>query len=337
MDSYSGSGTNQEIDQKGFVLPGYFPYLCLVFKLIATTVILLLSGWVVYTIKTTRRLHKPHNIFVANLLVSGMVAVLFLCVIPSIMIISFQLEVESFLGCFAVYFRLLSSNVNNISILIVAADKVVTITLPFKHKRVMTPCVVTAIICGAWLLAVIPTAFSIVMVDGLVEVPEYGTCLIEQMAIIEAVFLFVIPIILSSIITIILNVHLAIKAYQVHKQIDKETALSGRSDSITALRKKQHNIKHHRKPIITLLVIILGSVFIPLLIAPLHLLGKFLVDSHVFHQSMDFVIVPNVVFVVRFFHPLVYGLYFKEVREPMMKRLKRFASMNKYNSVVPQP
>ena len=119
-------------------------------------------------------------------------------------------------------------------------------------------------------------------------------------------FLFVIPIILSSIITIILNAHLAIKAYQVHKQTDKETALSGRSDSITALKKKQHNIKHHKKPIITLLVIILGSIFIPLLIAPLHLLRRFLVDSHVFHQLMDFVIVLNVIFVVRFFHPLVY-------------------------------
>ena len=83
---YSGSGTNQEIDNEGSVLPGYVPYLSLVFKLIATTVILLLSGWVVYTIKTTRRLHKPYNIFVANSLVSGMIAVLFLYVISSIMI-----------------------------------------------------------------------------------------------------------------------------------------------------------------------------------------------------------------------------------------------------------
>ena len=61
---YSGSGTNQEIDDQRFVLPGYVPYLSLVFKMIATTVIFLLSGWVVYTIKTTRRLHKPQYNYV---------------------------------------------------------------------------------------------------------------------------------------------------------------------------------------------------------------------------------------------------------------------------------
>jgi len=43
---YSGLGTNQEIDDEGSVLPGYVPYLLLVLKLIATTVILLMSSWV---------------------------------------------------------------------------------------------------------------------------------------------------------------------------------------------------------------------------------------------------------------------------------------------------
>ena len=66
-----------------------------VFELIGTTVILLLSGWVVYTVKTTQSLHKPHNIyFVANLLVSGMIATLTGCLIASTMMISFQLGVE---------------------------------------------------------------------------------------------------------------------------------------------------------------------------------------------------------------------------------------------------
>ena len=44
--TYSGLGSDQVIDDQGSVLPGYVPYLSFVFKLIATTVILLLSGWV---------------------------------------------------------------------------------------------------------------------------------------------------------------------------------------------------------------------------------------------------------------------------------------------------
>ena len=95
--SYSGSGTNQEIDHQDSTLPGYVPYLSLLFKIITTTVILLLSGWVVYTIKTTRSLHKPHNIFVANLLISGMIATLMYSLIVCTMMISYQLGVESLL------------------------------------------------------------------------------------------------------------------------------------------------------------------------------------------------------------------------------------------------
>ena len=112
MDSHSGSGTDQEIDQQGSVLPGYVSYLSLVFELIVTTVILLLSGWVVYTIKTTRSYTSlTIIIFVANLLVSGMIATLASCLISSTMVISFQLGVESFIGCSAVKFLFLQSHV----------------------------------------------------------------------------------------------------------------------------------------------------------------------------------------------------------------------------------
>ena len=57
------------------------------------------------------------------------------------------------------------------------ADKVVAVTFPFKHKRMMTHHVVAAVISGAWLIAVIPTTVTITLeVDGYKEVSEYGTC-----------------------------------------------------------------------------------------------------------------------------------------------------------------
>ena len=186
---YSRSEANQEMDDQDSVLPGYVPYLSLMFKMVATTMVLLLSSWVVCTIKTTTSLHKPHNVFVANLLVSDMMTVVFFYAVSSAMIISFQLGVESFSGCFAVHFCFLSSHVNNFSILIIAADKVLAITSPFKHKRMMSSRVISAVICGAWLLAVVPTAYSIANVDDLAEVPEYmyGTCLIEESEVTEMI------------------------------------------------------------------------------------------------------------------------------------------------------
>ena len=88
----SGSGITQENTQDddpgpGFPLPGYFIYLSLEFKWIATLFILLMSGWVLFTIKTTTRLHKPHNIFVTNLMITSVIFSLPGTLLSSIMII----------------------------------------------------------------------------------------------------------------------------------------------------------------------------------------------------------------------------------------------------------
>jgi len=47
--------------------------------------------------------------------------------------------------------------------MMVAADKVLAITFPFKHRKMMILHEVTAVITGAWLLALIPTALVIIL------------------------------------------------------------------------------------------------------------------------------------------------------------------------------
>ena len=157
--------------------------------------------------------------------------------------------------------------------MIIAADKVFAIKYPFKYRRKMKPRVVAAVIAGSWLLALIPTAQTIIFdVSGYNQVDEYGTCLADGTAFLEAVLIFITPLILSPMLAIILNIYLAIKAYQVHKQIDKETRLAGATDILSekmrALKKKQSNIKRHKKPLITLLVVVLGGTFVNLIFPP---------------------------------------------------------------------
>jgi len=130
-----------------------------------------------------------------------------------------------------------------------------------------------------------------------------------------------------------------IKAYQVYKQIENETRLSGhnsQSDNLTVLKKKQHRIRLNRKPIITLLVVISGYIIIVLFFIPLQVLGRLFVSSQVYQDLINNVISPNMELVLQFYSVLVYGLYFKQVREPMMNRLRRFIIINKFNSVAPQ-
>ena len=338
-----GSGVDQEIGQyqpDSGVLPGYVAYLVMLFQLLITTVDLLLASWVVYTIKTTRSLHKPHNIFVANLLITGMIITPLLCLISVPMIVSFQLGIDSFITCPLLKIALLLFQVNSMTFVVIAADKAIAITFPYKYKRIMTSRVVTAIIIGMWLIALIPTAITIFTnADGLIGVPEFGACIFRGTAYTEYLLTSIMPITMKSIFAIILNIYLAIVAYKVHKQIEKETRLSGssrnQSGKMTALKKKQHDSRRNIKPVITLLVVTLSNIFIVLVFLALYILGK--KSSEFYQELVEYIIIPNSVYLIELFNPLAYGLYFKQVREPMMKRLKRFIRSNKVNAVAPQP
>ena len=100
--------TNQETDDQGSDLPGYVPYLSLVFRLVAATMVnLLQAGWVIFTIKTTRSLHKAHNIFLTNLLIAGTIFTLSDTLITSTMMISYQLGVESPISCYPLKLRIM--------------------------------------------------------------------------------------------------------------------------------------------------------------------------------------------------------------------------------------
>ena len=339
---YSGSVANQIIDEAEPLLPYYVPYLSLVFKLLATAVNLMFSGWVVYTISTTRSLHKPHNIFVANLLISGMIAVLTGCLIASTMMISYQVGVEPFFDCSAIKLYFIPFHVSNMSIVIIAADKVVAISSPFKYRRMMKPRVMAAIIGGTWLLAFIPTILSMILdVDGYFQVAKYGICIAEGAALVEATMIYVIPLIIAPVFTITLNVYLSIKVFKIYQKIESETRPAGTTTNnqpkrVTTLERKQRSIMRHKKPIVTLLIVVIGSVAINLLFPVFFFLGRVLIDSEVYHHVIKLVISRNIIYVVRFFHPLVYGLYFKQVRVPMMRSLKRCLRINKINSVSPQ-
>jgi len=338
---YSGLENDHKMEHQGYVLPGYVAYLSLGFKLIATMAILLLSGWVVYTIKTTRSLHKPHNMFVANLLVSGMIIATAECFISGTMITSSAVGVESIFSCYAYKFVLLPFLVNVFSFVLIPLDKVMAIRSPFKHRRIMTPHTVMLIIYSAWLIAIIPTAFILILpADGVTDIPEYGACMVDGFAVIEFLVIFILPLVMSPLIAVILNIYLTVKAYQIHKQIAKETSLHGancQSEQMTTLKKKQRNLKRHMKPIKTLLVIVLGSTLYNLTFPPFYFIGQALIESQAFQEVIEYIIAPNNTYLVLLLHPLVYGLYFKQVREPMTNWLRGVLGMHKVNSIAPQP
>ena len=316
---YFNSSTNQEIE--GPALPGYVPYLSLMFSLIATTVILLLSGWVVYTIKTTISLHKPYNIFVANLIVSDMIVAVLIFIIQCSMMISYQFGVKLFLSCYAYKFVVLGPLlVNSFSAVTLTSDRVVALIFPSMYNRMKTCHVVGAIISIAWLLAVLPAVIYMIKfdTDGILDAPEHGTCVFEQNAYTIIAVYISLPMVVTSFLSIIIHV------LQVEKKIDVEKRFYlSRTDN--ALMTELSSTKLEVKKLNMLFLVILA----PHLVLQLTYFGRLLFNSLAYQYVIASSVVP---YALQFLHSLVFVLYFKQARQPVMKY---FVRMKTVNSVTP--
>ena len=103
LDQMSGdhSGSNQETtttDDDTVHLPAYLAYLSLGFKAISTVIIVLMAGWVIITIKTTRSLHKIHNIYVAHLMATDAISALMGLLLTGTIIIGYFTGMGDFIG-----------------------------------------------------------------------------------------------------------------------------------------------------------------------------------------------------------------------------------------------
>ncbi|XP_065883946.1 galanin receptor 2b-like [Dysidea avara] len=322
--STSGSGAGQETtstDGPDYVLPRYFDYLSLIFQFIMTMMILPMAGWVFVTIKTTRNLHKPHNIFVANLMVVDIV----LAIVRTSVTVHWVIGLD-LLSCNVVHFLLFPIVVIHFTYLMISVDKVISIAFPYKHRNIMTPHVVASMITTAWLLGLL------LSVKGLLD--DHQLCVNGNK--LEISLFRLLPMFLSSTVAISLNAYLTIKAYKIRKQIQQESKLSGVNSQVAVLKKTHTKIKKDLKPAITLAVVLFGSSSITLVyVLLLHLLG--LLWNPQIIAEVDVTVSPNIIFIVFLLHPVVYGLYFKQVREPMMKTLKGLNCKNKFNTAVVAP
>ena len=319
--SASGSGDSQEVtltNQQSFSVPVYIILLMLGLRLVITMFIVPMAGWVLITIKSTRSLHKPHNIFVANLMATDIIFALTMTAVA----IQYTSELR-LLSCSVHKFLFFPSTVIHLTYLMIAADKVMAIAFPFKHKKVMKPRIVAGIITTLWIVAAL---FS------MKEFFSSDDCLSRG---VDDSFIRKIPIFLASFLAISLNVYLTIRAYKIHKQIQQETKLSGVNSQVVALKKKQAKVRKDLKPIITLLVVLFGNSSLTLLVLLLLDLITLLGSYQTF--SLRLLVAPVIIYTVLLLHPIVYGLYFKQAREPMMKKLKRLLGRDKFNTAVVAP
>ena len=341
----SGSGIIQENVHNdgpgpGFLLPRYLIYLSLGFKWIAMLLILLMAGWVLITIKTTRRLRKPHNIFVANLMITSTVISLVGTLQSSIMVIGNITGVGDFIACNVYQFLSTPSVELYYTFLMISVDKMIAILYPYKYRKIMTPHIAGYAIATSWILAIALSTPRLFSPGDYTKVAEYGICLSNGGSLLESLLVYTLPTLTSSLLAMVIDAYLAITAYRVSKQIEKETRLSGAtSDKVENLKQKKATTKKHLKPMMTLLIAVLGSTSTGMLFTALYYSARAMETASVYKQFTELVFSTNVGYIVFLLQPFIYGLYYKQTREPMIKLLNTMFSSCKLNTAViaPQP
>ena len=339
--SGSDEGTNTT-DDHSVHLPAYLAYLSLGFKVISTVIIVLMAGWVIITIRTTRSLHKTHNIFVAYVMVMDMMIALSYTLLSGAMMIGYFTGVGDFVDCNVFVFVLYPTGIIYFTFLLMSLDKVIAITFPFKHREFMKPRTVCGILATKYIIIVMVYAKRLfASSDSFTKIAQFGTCITNDSALLENLIIFTMPMFLACLITVILDVYLTIKAYQVRKKIEEENKLSGGhtgdNDRLKALKKKNADIKMHLKPMITLMVVVMGNSFFGLMFPILFVSAAFLDSPMVYEHVVRYLIAPNIGYFTFLLHPFAYALYFKQVREPMMRLLKTITCPWKSKSAAVAP
>ena len=208
-----------------------------------------------------------------------------------------------------------------------SVEKFIGIKYALRYRAIVTHRRIYRVIAGSW---IVPMLFVLTMlVHELIFGSEYdklsrfGLCIRKQVSFIEILLNLTVPVFLAFSITITLDIYLSIKAYQMYKRIQKEEG-----EKKQASKDKLNKLLSQLKPLLTLLVTILGSITIAVIIA-INYNHTLITEGG--PSLFKRVVLPNLPYLDTSLHVAVYGLYFKKIRRPLCRRLKRMVQSFKFN------
>ena len=326
-DEQSGSTDTFRADDVD--IPAYVDYLILVCRLAITAFIIFMGSLVISTILKTRSLHNVHNILIVNLMAADMVLIVVYSFQNIGMTVSYILGAQDPFRCDVFQFSLFPVMVIMFTFIMLSVEKFIAIKYALRYKAIVTHRRVYRAIAASWVIALLFRLVGLIreLIVGVehVKLSRLGLCLRNVGSFIDVIFSATIPIFLAFFITIILDIYLSIKAYQVYKRIQKEEG-EDRQD-------KLNKVLRQFKPLITLLVTILGSTTMAVIIAIVAIVIRFNDASVTSNKPSLFeqVMLPNLPYLDTSLHVVVYGLYFKKIRQPLCRRLKRIVRSLKFN------
>ena len=220
----SGSTDTFRADDVGIL--AYVDYLILMYRHASTAFIIFMGNLVISTILKTRSLHNIHNILIVNLMMEDMVGVVLYAFQNIGMTISYILGVQDPFRCDVFQSSLFPIMVVMFTFIMLSLEKFIAIKYALRYKAIVTHHRVYQVIAAGW---IIPLLFMLTtLIHELIvgarydKLLQFGLCIHKQVSLIAVLLNVTVPIFLAFSITIMLDIYVSIKAYQVYKRIQKE-------------------------------------------------------------------------------------------------------------------
>ena len=305
------SGSTDIFKDDGVDIPEYFNYFSLLYRLASTVFVVGMGSLIISTILQYRSLHDVHNILIINLMVADVIHIVVYATHNIGMTVSYVIGIQDPFRCDVFQFLIFPVMVIMYTFVMLSVEKFIAIKYALRYRAIVTHRRVYRAIAIGWINAVLfkLTGFIYELTVGMEydKLSRYGWCSQKDASFISIFFNGTIAIFLAFSITIPLDVYISIKAYQVYKRIQKENG----EDKQTS--KDQLKLLRQLKPLITLLVTILGSTAITVISAIIY--NRLLMTAGR-PSSLAYVILPNMLHLNLSLHMVVYGLYFRKIRQP---------------------
>ena len=318
---YEESGSTDTLNADSLDIPGYLTYVVLLYRLASTVFMIGMGSLVISTIVKTRGLHNVHNILIVNLMVAdivGLVATTFQTIGT---ILAYITGVPDPFRCDVLHFFQFPIIVTTYTFVMLSLDKFIAIKYALRYNTIITHHRAYLAIAIGWIIALLFRIMRLMyeVSAGMVydKSSQFGSCLVKQESILVPLFTTIVPMILACSITITLDVYLSIKAYQMYKKIRQE---NGEIRQVS--KDKLNKILQQLKPMVTLLVTILGSMAIVLIISIFHVYVTTLnVENKSYQMFVRHILIYNIGYLGIIVHPVVYGLYFSDIRHSLCRRI----------------
>ena len=189
-------------------IPGFLTYLNMIFVLMVTTVLIMPSVMIINVIWRTTELHTKYYFFVANLLTTDILSIVFRSGSKYVIMILYLLDLTtgSATTVLQLSFIPMFTLAHLMTILLpvtLAIERMIVIGFPYRHRSIMTNKTVVSILAALWGLSLILT----IMITIVVSVDVIWPLALVYYHATVALF-FVIPRLTSAILILVVNLFL---------------------------------------------------------------------------------------------------------------------------------